>query len=87
MSSRLILLPRQNLAKPYDFGKICGQFLPDPCFQVLVTAAIFFDGSKIPFQFSAEYPNELPTMFGFNWSGSVRGDDFWLHSKDLLKNC
>ena len=38
----------QNLAISYCFSNICEKRLSDPCFLLLVTEAMFFDGSKIP---------------------------------------
>ena len=36
------------MAKPNGFGNICQKLLSDPYVQFLVTAAIFFNGTKIP---------------------------------------
>ena len=39
---------RNNLAKLNGFGDTCEKLLSDPFVLFLVTAAMFFDGSKIP---------------------------------------
>ena len=51
----------------------------DPNVLFFVTAAMFFDGSKIPtfIIYSMQgTPRNIHTKFGSNWPRSVRGEEF-----------
>ena len=54
--------------------------LSDSYVPVLVTAAMFFKGSKFPHQFYAEPVRNIHTKFASNWSSIFRGEDFWKKS-------
>ena len=55
----------QNLPKPNGFGDICEKQLSDPSVLFLVTAAMFFDRSKIPTSVLCRIPQGtfIPNLF------------------------
>ena len=52
------------------------KLVSDPYGLLLVTMAMFFDGSKSPHQFCAEYPKEQFTKLGSTWPNCFRGKSF-----------
>ena len=77
-------LSRPNFAIPNGFGDICEKII------VWTLRSIFSNGGHVFRQIKNPHistmhntPRNIHTKFGFNWSGSVRREDFW---KNNIKN-